>query len=208
MRCINQAGSPEYAPAPFAPTRAIRESNPISMFTFFRRIFSGVYPNVTSFNCKRGGDILSVSGNLSIRQTNPRGSRIERGILEALRVLRLGRFQIGKFLQDFDSCLCLCGYNRASAQSMARKRDRLTSICVVSPPIDKLLQALPVQHLSFVLFALVPLSFGLCGIELGEVTVVQFERDVTELCQSYEPPVVIKSAGVLMYNVSCHCVTA
>jgi hypothetical protein len=119
VRGTMQAGWEEYAPAPFAPTTAIRESNPISMFTFFRRILSRVYPNVTSFNCRRGGDILSVSGNLSIRETNSRGSKVERGILEALRVLRFGRFQIGKFLQDFDSCLCLCGYNRASARDTA-----------------------------------------------------------------------------------------
>ena len=121
VRRAMQAGSLQYAPAPFAPTTAIRESNPISMLTFFRRILSGVYPNVTSFNCKRGGDILSVSGNLSIRQTNPRGSKVQRGILEALRVLRLGGFQIRKFLQDFDSCLRLRGYNRTSAQDVGRE---------------------------------------------------------------------------------------
>lgn len=118
VKCTIQAGSPQYAPAPFAPTTAIRESNPISMFTFFRRILSGVYPNDTSFNCKRGGDIFSVSGNLSDRQTNPRGPKVERGILEALLILRLGRFQIGKLLQDFDSCLRLCGYNRISARDV------------------------------------------------------------------------------------------
>jgi hypothetical protein len=53
----------------------------------------------------------------------------------------------------------------------------VTSVGIVSPPIDKLLQALPVEHLSLIFFALVTISLGLCGIELGEVTVVQVQRD-------------------------------
>jgi hypothetical protein len=98
---------------------------------------------------------------------------IERSILEALRVLRLRRFQIGKFLQDFDSSLRLCGCKRTSAQAIEKGQDKLTSVGIVSPPIDKLLQALPVEHLSLVFFALVPLSFRLRGVELGEVTDMQ-----------------------------------
>jgi hypothetical protein len=51
-------------PAPFAPTIAILDSSPTSKFTFFKMILSGEYPKVTSFACRSGGDILSVSGNL------------------------------------------------------------------------------------------------------------------------------------------------
>ena len=98
LRYVIASSQLVHAPAPFAPTTAIRESNPTSMFAFFRRILFGLYPNVTSFSCKRGGDIFSVSGNLCIRQTNPQKARVERSILEALCVLCLGRFQIGEFL--------------------------------------------------------------------------------------------------------------
>lgn len=51
-------------PAPFAPTIAIRESRPTSMFMLFRISFSWLYPNETSFSCNTGGEIFSISGNL------------------------------------------------------------------------------------------------------------------------------------------------
>jgi hypothetical protein len=57
-------------PAPLAPTIAIRESSPISKLTFFKICFSGVYPNVTSDIWSSGGEIFSVSGNLSASSDN------------------------------------------------------------------------------------------------------------------------------------------
>jgi hypothetical protein len=52
-------------PAPLAPTMAILESRLTSMLTFLRMILSEVYPKDTSSIWRRGGDIFSVSGNLT-----------------------------------------------------------------------------------------------------------------------------------------------
>ena len=51
-------------PAPLAPTTAIRDSKPMSKSMSFRISLSGEYPKVIFDACKRGGDNLSVSGNL------------------------------------------------------------------------------------------------------------------------------------------------
>jgi len=100
---------------------AILESNPTSMFTDFRMIFSGVYPNVTLSSCSNGGEIFSASGNLAKVRRRARGrsaSNFRRrrtkkeekrlaNALERLALLSLGRFQIRQFLEDLDLRLSL-----------------------------------------------------------------------------------------------------
>lgn len=80
-------------PAPFAPTIAILESRLTSKLTWSRISLSGVYPNVTSDNCKSGAGIFSMSGNLSkydyhILILNPENEP------ECLRFFLLRRLQI------------------------------------------------------------------------------------------------------------------
>jgi len=82
-------------PAPFAPTIAILDSSPTSKFTFFNMILSGEYPKVTSFACRRGGDILSASGNLEMRSDQlPLILATKLDILELLRFFLFWRLKI------------------------------------------------------------------------------------------------------------------
>lgn len=83
-------------PAPLAPTIAILESRPTSILTPLRMSLSGVYPNVTSDICSRGGEILSVSGNLRNfgKALSKEVGKIK--ILELFGFLLFRRFQVRK----------------------------------------------------------------------------------------------------------------
>lgn len=83
-------------PAPLAPTIAILESRPTSILMPLRMSLSGVYPNVTSDICSRGGEILSVSGNLKSISKALRKEEGKTKILELFGFLLFRRFQVRK----------------------------------------------------------------------------------------------------------------
>ena len=108
-------------PAPLGPTTAIRESRPTSMLMPLSNTLSVVYPNVASFNCRIGGEIFSVSGNLNVSVSSASGgcnsgSYGEKELMHFLDKRRKG----ANLLEDLDFRLCLS-----------------STVSIVSPSIDE-----------------------------------------------------------------------